>query len=831
MFKNKHIKYKNKLFLSPLIEKLDSTSDPSVILNLTKLEFDAITRLFSSEPYASNPNYIQIKQFAIYTYLHVNNYINKINTPEFKSNLIPITQLTQNEIAIFSILFDKNQIPPNVPELLIQSVQLAYSIYYEAIRLAQLSINDLSPTQAIRLLDINQPQMYVLYRLLNQLSNDSSNSVNQIKQLAYQIYDEFIKMTQSEIPNQFTDLVKSELSAISALYASVPETAYVVDELPKFLLQAVQFAYVVYPQILELVKTNINLANIDIINSASPSPSASPSAVLLKCNTNPPASQNNTGIPSPIIDMGLIPTYQYAGPFDNCVVSSFARQSFNGWIYYNPPIITNNNNIITVQTNDTNPQCNIIYNIDLLYKEITNINDTNQYVFQFSINNAVIGYGNNIINISNIGSGKLLFAKINDNVLRMMIYDELENINDPYSRYNININDIITIVMNSKYIYYGINGRIFAQRDAVSRIQRNKYRLAPSISIAPTLNQSVTISNIVMYKTLFNPLALAPAPSPAPAPPAPAPSPAPAPLAPAPSPAPAPPPPPPPPAPAPSPAPAPLAPAPSPAPAPLAPAPSPAPAPPAPPPPPATPPPPPPSPTYTFSVNVNPEKTREETIREMQQRYATELGISPNDVIISILDEFTSDIMYEKYTNKDIIEDLTVSVSFVLPESSSLGNQGSVYTPPPVQIASLPPDIQTAIANQDNLTQTEKDALNKKIYKSILEKINTTITTTTLSTGTVNTDSIQIINENNVTRLLNPIFAYAHPIMFVCAVYYSIMSFLNYDIKELLTKSANVTINIIIILSGYIALFIWFNKRPPLLYPDFTTIGYSSQLK
>ena len=182
-----------------------------------------------------------------------------------------------------------------------------------------------------------------------------------------------------------------------------------------------------------------------------------------------------------------------------------------------------------------------------------------------------------------------------------------------------------------------------------------------------------------------------------------------------------------------------------------------------------------------------------EITKLMKIKYAKELGISPDDITITLINKFFSDIIYESYN--DIIEHLPDTTQVIVTLKQTQPSPGS----------------PTPIVNSNDVG---------KVLQS-----------TTIS-ASVDNDSITNVTGNNVTRLLDPFFQYALPFLFISAILYSIFSAFNIDLKDVfLTKIACVSINIFIILCGYLATCIWFKITPILLYPDFTTIKNEYQLK
>ena len=128
---------------------------------------------------------------------------------------------------------------------------------------------------------------------------------------------------------------------------------------------------------------------------------------------------------------------------------------------------------MTINTNNSNPPYNIRYNIyDMSNRTITDINDTNQYVFQFSILNSVVGFEPAFLGFGGIGDVTLIFAKIDDTYMQLTI---LFDTNTNILYYRIRITDIITIVANSTNILFGLNGKIFVNYNATQLINTNNY--------------------------------------------------------------------------------------------------------------------------------------------------------------------------------------------------------------------------------------------------------------------------------------------------------------------------------------------------------------------
>jgi hypothetical protein len=90
---------------------------------------------------------------------------------------------------------------------------------------------------------------------------------------------------------------------------------------------------------------------------------------------------------------------------------------------------------------------------------------------------------------------------------------------------------------------------------------------------------------------------------------------------------------------------------------------------------------------------------------------------------------------------------------------------------------------------------------------------------------------VDLSNGSNITPFTDPIVKYSLPIMFLSAILYSIMDFLKIDIQNVfLGKSVNIFVSILILLLGYISIYIWY-KQIHKLYPKYTTITYNAQKK
>ena len=225
-------------------------------IQLTQYEIAAISKVFTSEPYASDPNLLKVKKFATIIYVYVNQIIDKIKLEGLPPQFTDVSQVNELDLSIYSILSNQEELPSKIPTLLLMAVQLAFIIYIEAIQIIQSDIDKLSPNETTNIKKLTATSLRSMHKLFLKISSDNSDSIVEIKQLAYIIYDQITKLIQNP-PIEITQLaqnIQNEILAIPGLYESLP---YISEEIPILLRNAIQTAYLLYPQILDLVENDI----------------------------------------------------------------------------------------------------------------------------------------------------------------------------------------------------------------------------------------------------------------------------------------------------------------------------------------------------------------------------------------------------------------------------------------------------------------------------------------------------------------------------------------------------------------------------------------------
>ena len=91
--------------------------------------------------------------------------------------------------------------------------------------------------------------------------------------------------------------------------------------------------------------------------------------------------------------------------------------------------------------------------------------------------------------------------------------------------------------------------------------------------------------------------------------------------------------------------------------------------------------------------------------------------------------------------------------------------------------------------------------------------------------------SVVNISGNIFTNIMDYLLCYSYLVMFKTAILFCILSLLNFDLATILfSKTIDTTLHILVLLSGYLSLCLWFNTKPILLYPNITTISSASEL-
>jgi hypothetical protein len=277
-----------------IINSIYEQSSIIKVSELTQTELNAISKVFTSEPYASDPNFLQVKQFATVIYIYVNQFVNKIKLEGLPPQLTDISQMNQLDLSIYSILFNQDEIPPQMPTLLLMAVQLAFIIYIEAVQIIQSDINKSSPNDINNIKKLTITSLASLYKLFLKISSDTSGPLVEIKQLAYAIYNQITTIVQNppiEI-GQLAQIIQNQILETPALYKSLP---YISEEINILLMYAIQTAYILYPEILNLVQNELDsesttestITKNNVLNYT-PSINNTPSI------TNTPSISNNT---------------------------------------------------------------------------------------------------------------------------------------------------------------------------------------------------------------------------------------------------------------------------------------------------------------------------------------------------------------------------------------------------------------------------------------------------------------------------------------------------------------------------------------------------------